>query len=145
MANQYLNLGNVYLQRQELKKAEELFHKSLSIRKEVGGGWTGMSVAYNQLGVTYSLMGNDREAERMYGEAVRIEVANRQLSARTLFNHALAAFRNGEIDMAEAGLVMAQTLRNSDSRVTPEAKHVFANLILRQLVNNMALPVRSYI
>jgi tetratricopeptide (TPR) repeat protein len=56
MASEYGNLGNIYLTRGELDKAEEFHLKSLEIEKSLGRQ-EGMASEYGNLGNIYQIRG----------------------------------------------------------------------------------------
>ncbi|NLI55856.1 tetratricopeptide repeat protein [bacterium] len=71
MANQYGNLGNLYLTRGDLKAAEEMYKKSLAINEELGRK-EGMANDYGNLGILYETCGDLKAAEEMYKKSLAI-------------------------------------------------------------------------
>jgi tetratricopeptide (TPR) repeat protein len=102
MARDYGNLGNIYLTRHKLDKAEQMLRKALDIHQEINnrGGTTRCSM---ELGSVYLERGEYKKAEKMYLRALKMaeEIKDDNLLRGIYFNLGATYGMSNKLDKAE--------------------------------------------
>jgi len=116
------DLGDVYMNEDQLPKAEQAYAQALAIHKRLADD-SGVAMMLRNFGAVYSLQRRDDEAERALKESLRIARKARLDSTsigRILNNFGVAYYRQGNIGKAER--FFTEGLQTTSSANTPQYK-----------------------
>ncbi|MGB5404647.1 adenylate/guanylate cyclase domain-containing protein [Robiginitalea sp.] len=125
------NLGNLYLQEDELLKARENLDEAAKIFKQVNNT-TGLNYVLGNQGIIFAKLGNDEKAEENLTEAIRLLEQNQDYSALGEYQIALAEvyLTTGQYDkshdLATQGLENVQRIGSKE--LIGKASRVLADL-----------------